>query len=130
MNKEYITNFAYFGGERKLASKLNKLKHKLIVMVNKKGFKSCYKEIYQFAEEKLDARYKTETAYHIPVEYFNVIENDLGYKSKELRALFMKHGICDFKYEHMNNTVRIRNLEDKGTTVNKVITVTKIMKTH
>ncbi|GLB29111.1 hypothetical protein LAD12857_10340 [Lacrimispora amygdalina] len=100
------------------------------VIIDKKDFDTCYKEVCEFAEEKLDDRYKEETKYNIPVEYFNIIERQLGYNFKELRVLFMRHGICTFSNtdgdKGLDNTVRIMSLEDGVTKPKKVITVTKM----
>ncbi len=101
------------------------------VVVEEKNFESSYKEVCQFAEEKLDSRYKTETAYHIPVDYFNVIENNLGYKSKELRISFMENAVCTFNTPDgktgLDNTVKIAPIGGGTKEGKKVITVTKMI---
>ena len=101
------------------------------VVVEEKNFESSYKEVCRFAEEKLDDRYKTETAYHIPVDYFNVIENKLGYKSKELRISFMDNAVCTFNTPDgktgLDNTVKIAPIGGGTKDGKKVITVTKMI---
>ncbi|GAB6152589.1 hypothetical protein JCM17380_13390 [Desulfosporosinus burensis] len=111
-----------------IAESEDKVKNVIIIKHDKD---TCHKKICEFAEEKLDDRFKTETQYHIPVEYFNIIERQLGYNFKELRALFMGHGICTFSNtdgdKGLDNTVRIMSLEDGVTKPKKVITVTKMI---
>lgn len=101
------------------------------VMVDKKDYETCYKEVCQFVEEKLDERYIAEHVYHIPVPYFNVLEKKYGYDYKELRSLFAKQGICNFNnpsdVKDLDNTAKIAK-EVGGVKISaKVITVTKMM---
>lgn len=99
-------------------------------IIVKKDFKTCYKEVCAFAEEKLDDNYKTEFTYLIPVAYFNMISSRLGYEKKELRVLFMENGICDFSKASeiaLENSAKIYDPKiGKGKT-QKVIAVTKMI---
>jgi len=100
-------------------------------VIDKKDFDTCYEEVCKYAEEKFDERFKSEFVYHVPVEYFNVIEKKLGYNFRELRALFMKHGICTFNTpsdeKGLDNSVKIAPLEGGAKVTKKVITVTKMI---
>lgn len=100
-------------------------------IVEKMDVDTCHRKVCEFADERLDDRFKTEFSYHIPVEYFNFIESKLGYKFMELRKEFRNNGICTFDtpYEDkgLDNTERIAPLEGGKKMTKKVITVSKMI---